>query len=513
MALLLLGTVSILAQEGQKPANPGQQRDRLEDVVNIDLRSDVRLFTVMAAINAAGFSYEIPGKEMSAVRLAVRDELKELPRELLSRLRVFYTTHSFRYKPEAHSAYTSLALMLLGPPEFTFRADRPEIPDDVQRVVGFEELLAMFYEGAGLEDLWARYRADYDAELLAYRPVVKDVIRQTLDYFRIPARIVLDRKIVLMPDLLGYQDVVNARNLEHVYYIVVGPSDDPASNYVQVQHEYLHFLIDPLVEKYGGIILKSNQLLEMAHDQPNLGEDFRGRYILIVGESLIEALLSRLHPVEDVEKRHIELFRRGLVFVPYFERALEAYEQSPEASLPTHLETILSELSVSDIEKDAEMVAENEKKYLEEQAAQQAQLAAEEAEAQAARDHRNQINSHLNEAGELMALKRYSEAESRLAALLEIDPGNPNAHFYLAQIAAQQGRYEDSLGQYVLVEKAAAAEPWIRAVSMVRIGRILAHQGDYAAARTKFEEVLVLEGDLRGARERAEESLAQLPEK
>ena len=154
-----------------------------------------------------------------------------------------------------------------------------------------------------------------------------------------------------------------------------------------------------------------------------------------------------------------------------------------------------------------------EKKYLEKQAVQQAQLAAEEAKAQVARDHRNQIRSHLNEAGELMALKRYSEAESRLAALLEIDPGNPNAHFYLAQIAAQQGRYEDSLGQYLLVEKAAAAEPWIRAVSMVRIGRILAHQGDYAAARSKFEEVLALEGDLRGARERAEESLAQLPEK
>jgi len=234
---------------------------------------------------------------------------------------------------------------------------------------------------------------------------------------------------------------------------------------------------------------------------------------LIVGESLIEALLSRLHPVEDVEKRQVELFRRGLVLVPYFERALAAYEQSPEASLPTYLETVLSDISVADIERDAEMVAENERKYLEAQAERQAQIAAEEAKAQAARDRKNQVNSHLKEAGELMALKRYSEAETSLVALLEIDPGNPNAHFYLAQIAAQQGRYEDSLHQYVQVEKAAAAEPWIRAVSMVRIGRILAHQGDYDSARAKFEEVLALEGDLRGARERAVESLAQLPEK
>ena len=37
-----------------------------------------------------------------------------------------------------------------------------------------------------------------------------------------------------------------------------GPADDPASNYVQLQHEYLHFLVDPLVEKYGGTINAKN---------------------------------------------------------------------------------------------------------------------------------------------------------------------------------------------------------------------------------------------------------------
>ncbi len=513
MVLFVAVTLPIFAQESRTAVNPIQKRDRLEDVVNIDLRSDVRLFTVMAAINAAGFSYEIPGKEMSVVRLAVRDELKQAPRELVSRLRVFYTTHSFRRKPMAHSAYTSLALMLSGPPEFRLRADAPHIPDDVQRIVGFEELLSSFYREAGVEQMWMRYRADYDAELEMYRPVVKDVIRQTLDYFRIPARIVLDRQIVLMPDLLGYQDVVNARNLERIYYIVVGPADDPASNFVQLQHEYLHFLVDPLVEKYGGTILKSKQLLSMAHDQPRLGADFRDRYLLIVGESLIEAILDRLHPVEDLQKNQVELFRRGLIFVPYLWRALEAYEQSPELSLPTYLETIFSDISVSEVEKDAEMIAENERQYLEEQEKRDAQIAEDQAKAQAAREHEDQMRSYLKEAGELIALKRYAEAEARLMTLLETDPGNANAHFYLAQIAAQQGRYRDSLDQYVKVEQAEVAEAWIRAVSMVRIGRILAHEGDYEAARAKFEEVLQLEGDLRGARETAEESLAQLPDR
>jgi len=506
------GTLVVSAQQSQTSVNQTQQRDRLEDVVNIDLRSDVRLFTVMAAVNAAGFSYEIPGKEMSAVRLAVRDELKQLSREISSRLRVFYTTHSFRRKTEAHSAYTSLALMLSGPPTFGFRADSPHIPDDVQRIVGFEELLSLFYEEAGLEEMWRRYRADYDAELEKYRPVVKDVIRQTLEYFRIPARIVLDRQIVLMPDLLGYQDVVNARNLDRAYYIVVGPASDPASNYVQLQHEYLHFLVDPLVDKYGGTILKSKELLSMSHEQPELGSDFRDRYLLIVGESLIEALLGRLHPVEDLERSQVDLFRRGLIFVPYFWRSLEAYEQSPELSLPTYVETIFSNISVSEVEQDAELIAENEKKYLEEEEKREAQIAEDQAAAQAVVDRKNMISSQLKEAGELIALKRYAEAEAKLVTLLENDLGNANAHFYLAQIAGQQGRYKDSLDQYAKVEQSEAVEPWIRAVSMVRIGRILAHQGDYVAAKAKFEQVLQLEGDLRGARENAEELLAQLPE-
>jgi hypothetical protein len=493
-------------QQGELRAFRGQER--LEDVVNIDLRSDVRLFTLMAALNAAGFNFEVPTKEMSGVRLAVREELKKAPREILLQLRVFYTTHAFRYETAAHTAYTSLALMLSGPPEFRFRSDTPKIPSDVERIVGFEELMSTFYQEAGIAEMWERYRAKYDDELIRYRPVVKSVIQQTLQYLRIPARIVLDRKIVLMPDQLGYQDVVNARNLEKVYYIVVGPSDDPASNYVELQHEYLHLLIDPLVEKYGGTLIQTKELIALAHEQPEIGSDFRDRYLLIVGESLIEAILGRLHPPDDVERRQLELFRRGLVFVPYLWRSLEAYEQSPESSLPSYLEQVFQNITAAEIEKDAEIIAANEQRFLEQEEARKVELA----EAEAEWERENTLRTLLNESGQLIAEKRYAEAEAKLGALLEMDPESPNASFYLAQIAAQQGRHRDANGFYLKVEQSEIAEPWLRAISKIRIGRFLAFQGDYSAARVKFEEVLQIEGDLKGARREAEELLDQLPE-
>jgi hypothetical protein len=58
---------------------------------------------------------------------------------------------------------------------------------------------------------------------------------------------------------------------------------------------------------------------------------------------------------------------------------------------------------------------------------------------------------------------------------------------------------------------AADVPEWVRAWSAVRLGRFLAHQGEFGKAREKFEAVRRMEGDLRGAREEAESSLSQLP--
>ena len=309
-AVFLLSAVSC-----QLSVVRGQSVATEEALVNIEFKADIRVFAVMAALNAAGFDYESPGKDMSAVRQFIRRETEKLDPGLLEELRTFYGSHNLESSgADQQVAYTSLALVLSGPPDFQVTVQEKELPRDVREVLGFESLVSKFYQAAGIESLWQSQQPTYEEELTSYRAVVKGLIAQTLDYFRIPPRVVMDRQIILIPDLLNAKTIVNVRNLDLVYYVVVGPTDVAAENHRQVQHEYLHFLIDPLIEKFGMNLVKHGDLLELAHAQPELKPQFENKFFLLVAESLIESVLLRLHDSEDTDRELVKLFPAGIHF-------------------------------------------------------------------------------------------------------------------------------------------------------------------------------------------------------
>ncbi len=507
VAACVLPSAGWARSAAQEPSGGTTAPDATVDLLNIDLQADVRLFVVMAALNAAGFEYEAPGKGLDPLRARLRRDLEHLDPELKRRLRIHVDLHRRGDKRAVHTAYTSLALLIDGPPQFKLRPDAPSLPWDVQEILGFEELLPDFYRQAGLDELWEQYRPHYQAELEAYRPVIRQAIQGALDYLRIPPRVVLDRRIVIMADLLSHQDVVHARNLEKTYFLVLGPAESPESNLLQVQHEYLHFLVDPLVEKHAGQIMKERASLELAERQPDLPRDFRGRFLLVVGECVIEAILHRLRPPADLDAETVKLFRRGLVYFPYFWRGLEQYEKTEGVALPLYLEQLFTQLGRAELEKEEKRVASIEARL------NAARQAAEEQQVRERADfeRRREVRGLLAEAGEHLAAGRYEAARLTLNRLLELDPGNGNAEFYLAQVAAQLGDHPTAAVHYARVELAPDVPEWVRAWSAVRLGRFLAHQGEFGKAREKFEAVRRMEGDLRGAREEAESSLSQLP--
>ena len=485
-----------------------QSSDSVADLVNMDLTVDVRIFTVLAALNAAGFNYETPGREMSQVRQALRQELQQTDPFLLERLQTFYNGHRQGSDRGADQvAYVSLALLLSGPPDFQLTVKEEDMPGDAWQVFGFENLVQEFYQKAGIASLWQRYQPAYTDELTAYRPVLREMIQQTLQYFRIPPRFVLDRKIILIPDLLNAKTMVNARSLDRVYYIVVGPTDNAAENHHQLQHGYLHFLIDPLVEKFGLLLLEHGDLLELAQRQPQLQEQFRNKYFLLVAESLIESVLLKLHQPEDLNREVANLFRQGYIFVPFFLRGLTRYEQTEQISFPSYVENLFQDLHPSQIEEDAKTIAalEDELKM------EQTKEAEDQRRFQEEVDQRNRVSSLLNQAAILLSDSEYQAASELLESLLEEDPENGNAYFYLAQIASQRAQYEQAFQHYSRAAGSPGVPDWVRAWSLLRIGNYHAFQGQFGEARISFDQVLEMEGDLQGAKEETQKSLEQLP--
>ena len=79
---------------------------------------DLRLFTTMAALNAAGFDVEF-GSQYHPVREAVRKYVQDLDPDLVARLKSFYNSRKGDQTDEAQlSKYISLAVMLTDPPNF-----------------------------------------------------------------------------------------------------------------------------------------------------------------------------------------------------------------------------------------------------------------------------------------------------------------------------------------------------------------------------------------------------------
>ncbi len=506
--LLALAAASLRAQP------PGQSAMDLDtdpaNLVNIKFQEDIRVFTVMAAINAAGFDYEARGREMSDFRRSLREHLaQKLEPALLARMQAFYEEHAeVVSRRDQHIDYTSLALILSGPPEFSLSMPEADMPGQTWRVRGFQTILKEFFESAQVEQLWAQHKPRYTAELSGYLPVLRQAIRETLRYFRVPTRVMLDRQIILIPDLLNAAEIVNARNLERIYYIVVGPTADPSNNLELIKHEYLHSLIDPLVEKYGYRLLKYRKLIDLAEAQPHLRSDLQDRFLLVVTESLIEALQLRMREPdkEEIDRGLVKLFRKGLVFAPYFHRSLIEYEKNDLVALPSYLEFIFQNFEDGAIRKDAQAIAKLEGEI---EAARQAEAEEIEARNQEIRRHNRRI-SLLRESAQLMAQKNYVEAEAKLRELLAEEPQDGNASFYLAQVLSLTGRHSDAFEWYRRTSEW-SAEAWVQASSVVRMGRIAASQERFREARELFERVLKMEGDLKGAKEEARELIGRLP--
>ncbi len=506
LSLLLICVVTLAMGENQE-TDPAQEAE-LEDLVNIDFRADLKLFTVMAALNAAGFDYERPNQEMSQVRQAVRLALKDLEPSLSSRLGDFYQSHrSVQEEARQQIAYTSLALLVEDAPGFKLAEGKHTIPDDVLKIQSFALLLEEFYRVAQIETLWPRFRESYQAESRAYRPVLEKVIEDVLKYFRIGPRRVLDRQIILIPDLLNAKDMVNARNLDRIYYIVVGPTDEPVKNYSSLQHEYLHVLIDPLVEKFSAQLGSRKEILKLAKAQPKLKSEYRESVTLIVIESLIESIALRLVPPSDLGAEMLELFREGSVLVPFFYRELVSYEEGRMLSFPTYAEFLLQNVGADSLKDDIERMDVIEAQIQE----KDRQEAESRLQARQVVERKNLINSMLSEAGQLISKKEFEAARQQLGQLLEEDPENGNAYFYLGQIADQVEDHQQGYEYYQRAAETASNPPWIRAWSLVRMGKFLAFQDQFAQARRHFKEALTFEGALRGARDRAEQAIKELP--
>ena len=162
---VLLLTVCSARLVAQKPIEQGE------------LDASPALFTVMAAINAAGYDAELDAPSNSPLRALVRREVAARNPACLPELRTFLATHHQKDATAELSQFISFALSVGAPPGFEFRYRANELPPDVLDLEGFQPLIRTFYQQAGIEQLWRGSQRAFEEAIERYHRPSMDALR------------------------------------------------------------------------------------------------------------------------------------------------------------------------------------------------------------------------------------------------------------------------------------------------------------------------------------------------
>jgi tetratricopeptide (TPR) repeat protein len=452
------------------------------------------LFTVMAAINAAGYDAEIGSTNNDPLRGQIRRAVEASRAPVIADLKQFFADHR---QPDATAElgqYVSLALSVEGPPDFKFRYREVELPPDVRQIQALAPLLARFYREADVAELWKSSQPAFERALERYHSPVSHAILEVNAYLRNPMAGYLGRSFQIYLDLLGAPNQVQTRSYANDYFVVVTPSADPRVE--DIRHAYLHYLLDPLATKYGEEILKKNSLVDYALGAPALDPSYKSDFLLLTTESLIKAIEARLPGGSSTID---EALREGHILAPYFAEQLTAYEKQRDA-----MRLFFPEM-IKGIDP-----AREDKRLAKVQFAERARVrAAKVVERPAAAP--SPTDKALEEADRLYGNKEYERAKQAFLRVLEQNgekSTHARAYYGLARIAVLQNDPEmgEKLFQKVLNS---SPDPWTEAWTHVYLGRLSDIAGNRDEAAKQYQSALAVNGASAAARHAAQQGIQE----
>ena len=320
--IILLGTATTPATRGQ--AGPADVQ------TGVSVEASPSIFSVMCALDAAGFAADESTLTEMPSRLALRGELLKLQGPATEALRQFYRDYALADPGETLSRYITFALVIGPPPNFAFLLGHDVLPPDALAIEGFEEVLANFYHEAHLDLRWASVEPEYNRAVERYQSPVRRVVTVSDAYLReiYKPRYAHSFTVYIEP-LVGNR--TNFRNNGNHYAIVVdgGPQFPEAD----VRHAYLHFLLDPLPLKYRELLMKKRGLLNIAARAPRLSPEYKNDFMAYADECLIKAVELRIrHLKPDKEEAALaEDDQAGFIMVRSFVVQLQKFEKAEPA--------------------------------------------------------------------------------------------------------------------------------------------------------------------------------------
>ena len=320
--IILLGTAVTPATRGQ--AGPPEAQ------TGVSVEASQSIFSVMCALDAAGFAADESTLSEMPSRLALRGEMLKLQGPATDALRQYYRDYALADPGETLSRYITFALVVGPPPSFTFLLGHDTLPPDVLAIEGFQEVLANFYHEAQLELRWAAVEPEYNRAIERYQSPVRRVVTVCNGYLREIYKPRYGHSFtVYIEPLVGNR--TNFRNNGNHYAIVVGGG--PQFPEADVRHAYLHFMLDPLPLKYRENVMKKRGLLNIAAKAPRLAPEYKNDFMAYADECLIKDVELRIRHLKPEAEEAVlaEDDQSGFIMVRPLVAQLQKFEKAEPA--------------------------------------------------------------------------------------------------------------------------------------------------------------------------------------
>jgi tetratricopeptide (TPR) repeat protein len=449
------------------------------------------LFTVMAAVNAAGYDTQIDSPNNHPLRKAVREALAKKSIPSLPAIKEFFAKHS------QIDAYISFAITCEGAPNFAIRKRETEVPPDVVPIEHFSPLVAAFYKEAGIEDLWQRSQPAINEYIARYHRPVVDAVLQVNVYMRQSTSGLSRSRFQILLELLGAPNQVQTRSYGLIYTIVVTPSPD--TRVFDIRHAYLHYLLDPLATHNADILERKKAISDHAFRARTLSDTFKQDFLELASESLIKAVEARLdHKPESVE----QALRQGYILAPYFAGQLPVYEQQ-EMDMNAFYKSMAQSINVAQEDERLSKVVFDTQRAPEHTVPVAAPAPPPlTGAAKTLKDAQDAYDAHDLDT----AKKQY------LAVLQQTDVKDMHAEAYygLAHVAALQKDPETAQRLFLKTLELDPQQPQTKAYTLIYLGKLAAASGEPEQGVKYLQDALKVQGAPDKVREEAQRTLAQI---
>jgi tetratricopeptide (TPR) repeat protein len=461
-----------------------------------------QIFDTMCALDAAGFDADESTLGQMPGRLALRSDLLKLKGPATVALREFYRGHALADSGENLSRYIAFAVVAGPPPKFGFVVDRDLLPPAVLSIDGFEDVLADFYREANLAARWRQLNPEHQAAMARYQAVVARIVSVSNGYLREVVRPsgALTFSVFVEP-LVGNRTI--ASNTGDRYAMVAGSTSEvPADD---IQHAYLHFLLDPIALRNRQAIEKKEVLLNIAARAPNLPPEYRDDFVALADECFIKAVelrLRRLSP-DQLEAALVEDDLSGYILVRPLVAQLKVFEKS-DPSMSYYFGDLIGGVDVA---------AEQKRLHGITFAAALATAAPNQEKASTAEGktaQKSDIDHLLDQGDREIALQNATAARATFEKVLEQSPDQPRAIYGLAIASVLTGdapRAKDLFEKLVSSPPPASSDassspvdPTLVSWSHIYLGRIHDLEGERSSAVGEYKAALAVDGAPESAR-------------